>query len=82
MGHSCSNTKKIIIFSQKKAFLIFSLEPCTFQPKVKKEKIIHPEKHSYISGNRPPLPPQKSYILRNGTFEFKALIFQEGTCKG
>ena len=46
MELSSSNIKKILIFSQKKAFLIFSqkevflifleMEPCTFQPKLKK----------------------------------------------
>ena len=36
-GLSSSNIKKILIFSQKKAFLIFSeMEPCTFQSKLEK----------------------------------------------
>ena len=36
MEHSSSNIKKIVIFSQKKAFLIFpEMEPSTFQPKLK-----------------------------------------------
>ena len=35
MKLSGSNIKKILIFSQKKAFLIFpKIEPCTFQPKL------------------------------------------------
>ena len=46
MELSGSKIKKILIFCQKKAFLIFSpkkaflifpeMEPCTFQPKIKK----------------------------------------------
>ena len=46
MELSSSNNKKILIFSQNKAFLIFSqkkaflvfleMEPCTFQPGLKK----------------------------------------------
>ena len=36
MELSSSNIKKILIFSQKKAFHIFpEMEPCTFQPKLK-----------------------------------------------
>ena len=39
MELSSSNIKKILIFSHKKAFLIFpEMEPCTFQPRLKKEK--------------------------------------------
>ena len=35
MGLSSSNIKKILIFSQKKAFLIYpEMEPCKFQPKL------------------------------------------------
>ena len=34
-----SKIKKIFIFSQKEAFLIFlEMEPCTFQPMLKKTK--------------------------------------------
>ena len=45
MELSSSNIKKILIFSQKKVFLIFpKMEPCTFQPKLEKKKI-HPEKN-------------------------------------
>ena len=34
-----SKIKKIFIFSQKEAFLIFlEMEPCTFQPMLKKKK--------------------------------------------
>ena len=37
MELSDSKIKKYLIFSQKKAFLIFpEMEPCTFQPKLKK----------------------------------------------
>ena len=48
MQLSSSNIKKILIFSQKKAFFIFSqkrafltfpeMEPCTFHPKLKKQE--------------------------------------------
>lgn len=45
--------KKILIFSQKKAFLIFpEMEPCNFRSKLEKIKKILPEKISYISVNR------------------------------
>ena len=44
--------KRIIIFSQKKAFLIFpEMKTCTFHPKLKKYKKIHPMKISHTSGN-------------------------------
>ena len=34
-----SNIKKLIVFSQKKAFFIFpEMESCSFQPKLKKKK--------------------------------------------
>ena len=37
MDLSSSNIKKIYIFSQKKAFLLFpEMEPCTFRPKLEK----------------------------------------------
>ena len=37
MELSSSNIKKILIFSQKKAFLKFpEMEPCTFQLKIEK----------------------------------------------
>ena len=37
MKLSSSNIKTILIFPQKKAFLIFpEMEPCTFQPKTEK----------------------------------------------
>ena len=37
MELSTSNIKKILIFSKKKAFLMFpEMEPCTFQPKIEK----------------------------------------------
>ena len=37
MELSSSNIKKVPIFSQNKAFLIFpEMKPCTFQPKIKK----------------------------------------------
>ena len=71
MEVSSSNIKKILIFSQKKTFLMFSqkkaflifpkTERCTFQSKLEKEKIIHPEKNSYISENRN--PAKTSYIF-------------------
>ena len=44
MGLSDAKIKRFLIFSQKKAFFIFSkMELCTFQPKPK----IYPEKISY-----------------------------------
>ena len=45
MELSSSNIKKLLIFSQKKAFLIFpKKEPCTFQIKLKKIKQSTPRK--------------------------------------
>ena len=39
---SSSNNKKILIFSQKKDFLIFpEMESCTFKPKLEKQKNFH-----------------------------------------
>ena len=39
MELSSTNIKKILIFSQKKAFPIFSqVKPCIFHPKLKKQK--------------------------------------------
>ena len=51
MELSCSNIKKILIFSQKKPFLIFpEKEPFTSQPKspllLLPKKKIHPETNS------------------------------------
>ena len=52
MELSCSNIKKILIFSQKKPFLIFpEKEPFTSQPKsplllLLSKKKIHPETNS------------------------------------
>ena len=69
MELSSSDIKELLIFSQKKAFLIFSqkiaflifpkIKPCTFQPKLEKYKIIHPEKISCTSGNR---NPEKNFL--------------------
>ena len=47
MELSCSNIKKFLIFSQKKAFLVFRE---TESPK--KLFIFHETKLSYISGNK------------------------------
>ena len=47
MELSSSNIKKIHIFFQKKTSQI----SCTFQPKLKKQKIIQPEIIFYFSGN-------------------------------
>ena len=45
MELSSSNIKKILIFSQTKAFLIFpEMKHCTFQPKLKKLKRFTPRK--------------------------------------
>ena len=42
MELSDSKIKKLFMFSQKKAFLIFlGVEPCTFQPKLEKKIIAH-----------------------------------------
>ena len=61
-----SNIEKIIIFSLKKAFLIFpKTKPCTFQSKLKTER---KRKRKPWKKN-----PYFSYILGNGTFESKAL---------
>ena len=39
MQLSSSNIKITLIFSQKRAFLIFpEMEPCTFHPKLKKQE--------------------------------------------
>ena len=66
MKLSSFTINKILIFSQKKAFLIFpEMEPCTFQPKLKKLKKIHHKKISYTSGKG---NPEKTYISGNGTF--------------
>ena len=83
MELSSSNIKKILIFSQKKAFHIFpEMEPCTFQPKLKNKKI-HPEKISHTSGNGNPEKTYHifskenfSYISGNGNPK-KSLIVQE-----
>ena len=76
--------KKIIILSQKKAFLIFpEMETCTFHPKLKKYKQIHPMKISYTSGNGNSKKKfcvfskvSCSYICETQTLK-KLLIFQE-----
>ena len=67
-----SQKKAFLMFSQKKDFFIFSeMEPCTFQPTLKKQKIIHPKKISYTWGNENP----KKFVI---FFQKKAvLMFQE-----
>ena len=45
MELACFNIKKILIFSQKEVFFIFSqMKPCTFQPQIKKIKKYIPRK--------------------------------------
>ena len=51
MGLSDSEIKKLLIFSQKKAFLIF-WETAHFSVQARKNQKIHPEKNSLYSGNR------------------------------
>ena len=71
MDLSCSNIKKFLIFSQKKAFLIF---PETETPK---KIIIFQEKElSYISANGNPKKPHSSKNKKNPTLK-KFLIFRE-----
>ena len=66
MEFSSSNIKKILIFSQKKAFLIFlEIEPYTFQSQLKKIKLC-PEKISCIPGNRN--PPKNYYVFSKESF--------------
>ena len=61
------NSSIVLIFSQKKALHIFSeMEPCTFQPKLEKEKITYPGKISYI--------------LRHGNSEKFFYIFSKEGC--
>ena len=64
---SSSNVTKVLIFSQKNAFLIFSqMNSCTFQSKPKKWKKSMPRKISYILWNR---NLEKNFLyFRNGTF--------------
>ena len=54
MELSSSNVKKILIFSQKKAFLTFPKREPLFSPSSKNKKIIHLDKNFYISGNGNP----------------------------
>ena len=78
-----SNIKKVLIFSQKKAFLIFpEMKSCTFQPNSKNEKI-HPGKIAYNSGNGNPekfivFSKKKAFLIfpEKGTAK-KFFIFQE-----
>ena len=50
--------------SKIKKFLIFpEMKSCTFQPKLEKIKVSHPEKISYTSGNRN--QEETSYIFSN-----------------
>ena len=76
MELSSSNIKKIIILSQKKAFLIFpEMESCIFSPSSKTKKI-QPDKISYTSGKQN--PEKMSYIfLKRKLF----LCFKEGNPK-
>ena len=54
MELSSSNIKKVLIFFQKKAILIFpEVEPCTFQPKLKKQKNPHEISFLYFRKQKP-----------------------------
>ena len=79
MELSGSNIKKVLTFSQKKAFLIFpEVESSTFQPRLKKIKKSNPRKTSYASGNG---NPEKCLMFQETETLKKPLIFQEVTCK-
>ena len=89
MEFSSSNIKKILIFSQKKAFLIFpEMKPCTFQRKLEKSKKSTPRKFikrklSYTSGNKPPDKISYNFSKKNFLIFWKTetpkkfFIFQE-----
>ena len=50
-----SNIKKLIIFSQKEAFVIFpKMEPCTFQSKIEKQKKFTPRKFLMLQETKSP----------------------------
>ena len=72
MKLSNSNIKKILIFSQKKAFLIFpEMEPCTFQSKLEKEEKSIRRKFYYTSRNVNPektsdIFSKESFFLYSG----------------
>ena len=60
-----SNVKKILIFSQKKAFPIFlQMKPCTFYPKLKKYH----------------LPGENCYASRNENTEKLLIFFSKEIC--
>ena len=69
MELSSSNIKKIILFSQKKYFLIFPRNGTMhFSAQALKRKELHLGKIYYPSGNEDPLPPPKKknpYISGN-----------------
>ena len=66
-----SNFKKILIFSQKKAFFIFlEMEPCTFPTKLEKNKNSPRENSLYFN-------IKKFLIFQETETPKKNLIFQE-----
>ena len=92
MELSSPNINKILIFSKKKAFLIYpEMEPCTFQPRLEKEKNLLREKllilQETFRGFRKKFlffsKETCSYISENGNLEEdllnikKLFIFQE-----
>ena len=67
MELSSPKIKKFVIFSQKKAFLIFpEMESCS-----KKKKKIHPEKTCYIFSKE-----NLCYISENGNHEKNSLYLR------
>ena len=73
-----SNIKKLIIFSQKKAFVIFpKMEPCNFQSKIEKQKKYTPRKFLMLQETKSP----KKFLafLKKKAFLYfgKLFIFQE-----
>ena len=79
MELSSSNIKKILIFPQKKAFLIFpEMDPSTFYPKLKKWKKSSPWKLLMLQQTE----TLKAFLIFQETENLKVLlIFQEVTCK-
>ena len=61
-----SNIKKLIIFSQKEAFVIFpKMEPCTFQSKIEKQKKFTPRKFLMLQETKSPQNFLRFYISGN-----------------
>ena len=79
MELACFNIKKILIFSQKEVFFIFSqMKPCTFQPQIKKIKKYIPRKFLILQETETPkiffiFSQKKGFLLFQETelFELK-----------